>query len=81
MEAIPEENCAQHRQGITTMLSGGLHIISMHTTLLRFPYITDKSRIYHVLPTLKSGALLSIGDLCGDRCTSIFTDQNLTINK
>jgi hypothetical protein len=49
---------------------------------LPFPLILSKSaKRGHILPDLKTGSLISIGQLCDDDCTALFTKHHLKIFK
>jgi len=52
-----------------------------HTGQLHLPGLSEKARTTHIFPTLASGSLLSIGQLCDEGCTATFTKNKLYIYK
>jgi hypothetical protein len=65
--------------GITVLLPDYNTITSSHTTRLKIPSLQPKTCFANIFPTLTSGSLLSIGQLCYHGCQAIFNVQAVTI--
>ena len=50
-------------------------------TLPLSPHINIKAQTGHILDSLQTGSLISIGQLCDDNCVVIFTKNNVFITK
>ena len=59
----------------------GLSIEPTAKGKLPFQALSNDAKNAHVFPALTSASLLSMGQLCDDGCTAIFTKNNLNIFK
>jgi hypothetical protein len=60
-------------------LADSSHIQSTHKGILDLPMLPPAARTAHLLPDLKPNALLSIGQLCNNGCTTEFTATDVII--
>ena len=65
---------------IKVLLPNGDTMQSTHTTTLPIN-LPQSARTAHVFPSLASGSLLSVGKLCDEGCTAVFTKKKLEIHK
>jgi hypothetical protein len=66
--------------GIDVTLPNGVNITSSHTALLQLPHeLPIGARKADSFPGLKSGSLMSIGQLCDHGCTATFTATQVQI--
>ena len=66
--------------GVNVTLPDGNSINSTHTALLQLPsQLPINARTAHIFPDLKSGSLISIGQLCDHNCTAIFDATQVKI--
>ena len=63
------------------MLPDGSTITSSHTASLHIPFLPEEACTAHIFPTLTSGSLISIGQLCDSDCTAIFDATTVTIKR
>ena len=64
------------------MLPDGNLMKSSHTTAtLLIPFLPAEACAAHIFPTLASGSLISIGQLCDHECTATFTAKTVTIKR
>jgi hypothetical protein len=54
---------------------------STHTATLPIPSLSPKATKAHVFSSLASGSLLSVGKICDQNCTAIFTSDKVSIHK
>jgi hypothetical protein len=67
-------------QGVDVILPGGSIITSSHTATLQLPATLPLgARQVHIFPGLKSGSLISIGQLCDHGCTATFNTTQVQI--
>ena len=66
---------------IKVILPNGATMESTHTTTLPIPSLPSQATTAHAFPTLASGSLLSVGKLCDQNCTAVFTKKQLEIHK
>jgi hypothetical protein len=66
---------------INVKLPDGSYIRSTHTGLLQLPGIPASARRASIFPDLKSGSLLSIGQLCSAGCIATFDSTTVRITK
>jgi hypothetical protein len=67
-------------QSIDVILPDGSSISSSHTAVLRLPEALPLgARTAHIFPSLKSGSLISIGQLCDHGCTATFEATRVRI--
>ena len=64
---------------ISVVLPDGTTMISTHTASLPIPSLPYAARSCHLFPSLATGSLLSIGQLCDHGCTALFTATHLHI--
>jgi hypothetical protein len=77
----PVTNIHPTSTGINVTIPDGSNITSSHTALLRLPpTLPLGARIAHIFPGLKSGSLISIGQLCDHGCTAFFDAKQLRIS-
>ena len=68
--------------GPAVKAANGQIMPATHRATLPLPSaITTRAKTGHVLNSLQTGSLLSIGKLCDDDCIATFTKHNLTITK
>ena len=66
--------------GVNVTLPDGNSINSTHTALLQLPsQLPVNARTAHIFPDLKSGSLISIGQLCDHDCTAMFDAKQVKI--
>jgi hypothetical protein len=66
---------------VDVILPDGSGITSSHTALLQLPIILPPgARSAHIFPGLKSGSLISVGQLCDHGCTALFTAKQVHIH-
>jgi hypothetical protein len=66
--------------GVDVILPDGSTITSSHTAVLQLPSILPLgARTAHIFPGLKSGSLISIGQLCDHGCTATFDATRVRI--
>ena len=56
-------------------------IHSTHDAKLNIPNVNKAAKAATVYPNLTSSSLISIGQLCDDNCTAIFTKENMRVVK
>ena len=54
-------------------------MISKYTTNLTLPSLPPSAKISHGFPSLSSGSLLSVGQICDHNCTAIYTNCSIKI--
>ena len=62
-------------------LPNGEIMTSAGTMQLPIPSTLESAQKAHIFPALTSANLLSIGQLCDDKCTATFTKEQLKITK
>jgi len=77
----PCHNLHPTKNGIHAKLPDGSVIQATHTAVLNLPGLSETARTLHIFPQLQSGALLSLGALCNDRCEIILTNNALYVTK
>ena len=60
--------------GINVLLPNHDKIQATHTANLNVPHLPSAARNVHLFPSLASGSLLSVGQLCDSGCTATFTN-------
>jgi len=78
---IPVTKVTPTSSGITVLLPNNATMQATHTGQLHIPGLSEKARTTHIFPTLASGSLLSIGQLCDEGCTATFTKNKLYVYK
>ena len=94
MECIVDSGCTSHYiqqnndipqratdSPISVVLPNGEVMTSTITTNLKIPSATEKGNQAHMFPNLKSGNLLSVGQLCDDGYKVTFTNRKVTFTK
>ena len=76
----PCESVQPAKQPIYVQLPDGRKIISAHTGTIPISVLTPAARQAHMLPTLKTGSLVSIGQLCDSGCITKFNRQLVKIH-
>ena len=64
---------------ISVRLPDGSTIASTHTGLVPLPYVPASACRTHVFPSIKSGSLLSIGQLCDVGCIATFDKATVVV--
>ena len=64
---------------ISVRLPDGSTIASTHTGLVPLPYVPASACRTHVFPSIKSGSLLSIGQLCDVSCIATFDKATVVV--
>ena len=76
------QNVHKTTDGPSVKAANGQIMTATHrATLLLPPAISTTAKTGHVLNSLQTGSLLSIGKLCDDNCTATFTKDNVFITK
>ena len=63
------------------MSSNGGITQSIATAKVKLPHVSKKSRDAHILSSLASSSLYSVGQLCDDSCEAYFNQSSRTITK
>jgi hypothetical protein len=66
-------------KGIVIKLPDGSYTTSTHTAFLPITGIPKAAVVSHILPNLKSGSLLSVGQLCEYGCEATLTKHTVCI--
>ena len=66
---------------IDVLLPNHQHITSTHQANLNINNLPPSAKTVHVFPSLASGSLLSVGQLCDHGCTATFTSSSATISR
>ena len=66
---------------IDVLLPNHQHITSTHQANLNINNLPPSAKTVHVFPSLASGSLLSVGQLCDHGCTATFTSSLATISR
>jgi hypothetical protein len=66
-------------KSIAIKLPDGSYMTSTHTTCIPFTGIPEATTVAHIFPNLKSGSLLSVGQLRDYDCEAMFTKHTLSI--
>ena len=77
----PCTNIHKTKNSISVNMPNGSIIQSTHTVLLPLNNISKSARVIHLLPNLNNTALISISQLCDDRCSANFHGNMDTITK
>ena len=78
----PCRNKFKTTQGPWVILPYGRLMQATHKAELHLsPLISTSSKTAHIFPHLKSGALISIGKICDDGCTSTLTANTMKVKK
>eukprot|EP00978_Attheya_sp_CCMP212_P035929 scaffold159185_cov28-Attheya_sp.AAC.1 len=77
---MPIINSTPVSPGIFVQLPDGSLIESSHKSNLNIPGLPAAASEYHIFPALKSGSLLSIGQLCDYDCDVNFNKLNVTVH-
>ena len=76
------KNITHTSSGPTVRVANGATITSTkQVTLQLSPLLSQHAQKGHILPNLRSGSLISIGQLCDDNCVAIFRKHHVTILK
>ena len=75
----PCTNLQQANPPIHVRLPDGSSIASTHTGLVPLPYIPSSACRAHIFPSIKSGSLLSIGQLCDVGCIATFDKATVVV--
>jgi hypothetical protein len=79
--SCPVTNQQPTQHGVDVILPDGSSITSTHTALLQLPHILPiGARTAHIFPGLKSGSLISIGQLCDHGCSATFDSTQVRIH-
>jgi hypothetical protein len=62
-------------------MPNGTTIQSSHTCDLLLTALTPQARKAHILPGIVHNSLISVGQLCDNRCSVIFTQEQVTVSK
>ena len=65
--------------GIQVLLPNHSTITSTHKAKLNLPKLSDHATSIHLFPSLASGSLLSVSQLCDAGCTATFTKSSAAI--
>ena len=78
----PCENKVNTTQGPQVLLPYGSLMQAIHRAELNIrPLFSTRSKTSHIFSHLQSGSLISVGKICGDGCTAIFTVTHITVEK
>ena len=78
----PCRNKQKISDGPQVVLLDGSIMKETHRALLNpNPLLTQSARTAHIFPRLQSGALISIGQLCGDGCIATFATSHISVFK
>ena len=77
---LPTQPISSTNPSIPVLLSNSQFIHSKATTNLPIPTLPPSSTKAHVFSNLASGSLLSVGKICDENCTAIFTKSKMTIH-
>ena len=66
--------------GVQVLLPNHSTIKSTHKAKLNLPQLSDQATSTHLFPSLASGNLLSVGQLCDAGCTATFTKSSAVIS-
>ena len=79
---LPYVNKVKTQQGTQVILPDGSLMQATQKAEINFsPLLSTAAKTPHIFPHIKPGALIYIGQVCGDGCTAIFTATNMTTNK
>jgi len=79
-QACPVTDKRSTNYGVQVILPDGNSITSTHTALLQLPnQLPITAKTAHIFPDLKSGSLISIGQLCDYGCTATFNAKQVQI--
>ena len=78
---VPATNIAPVQYGKVTIIIDFNTIHSTHKELLKLNIISDDAGTAHLFPGLKSGALISLGNICDDGCDITINSRQLNIHK
>ena len=67
--------------GINVLLPNHDKIQATHKANLNVPHLPSAARDVHLFPSLASGSLLSVGQLCDSGCTATFTNTSAHITR
>ena len=65
--------------GISVLLPNHDRIQATHKAKLKLPHLPPAAKEVHVFPSLASGSLMSIGQLCDSGCTATFTNKSAIV--
>jgi hypothetical protein len=65
---------------LTVLIADGTAITSTHIGELHLPNLPLAARLCHLFPDLHIYAFLSIGQLCYNGCTALFTNTHLLVH-
>ena len=65
--------------GISVLLPNHDRIQATHKAKLKLPHLPPAAKEVHVFPSLASGSLMSIGQLCDSGCTATFTNTSAIV--
>ena len=74
-------NIRPTQEPINVLLPNHQNITSTHQANLNINNLPPAAKSVHVFPSLASGSLLSIGQLCDSGCTATFTASTATISR
>jgi hypothetical protein len=66
---------------LSVNMPNGTTIQSSHTCDLLLAYLPPQARKAHILPGLVHNSLISVGQLCDNRCNVTFTQEQVTVSK
>ena len=81
---LKESNAEKIRNadvGINVMSPNGGVTKSIATAKVKLPHVSKTARDAHILSSLASGSLYSVGQLCDDGCEAYFDKTSCTITK
>ncbi len=78
---LPTKPITKSNPAIPVLLPNGQFMHSKSTTTLPIPTLSPTSTKAHVFHKLASGSLLSVGKICDENCTAVFTKKKMTIHK
>ena len=79
---LPICNNVENTEGPYVAVADGQVLAPTKKALLPLSkHLTSKARVAYSFNNLKSGTLISIGQLCDDECVAIFTKYNVKILK
>ena len=67
--------------GISVLLPNHDRIQTTHQAKLKLPNLPSAAKDVHIFPSLASGSLMSIGQLCDSGCTATFTNRSAIITR
>ena len=78
---LPLSDIRPVSNGINVLLPNHDRIQATHKANLDLPHLPSAARDVHLFPSLASGSLMSIGQLCDSGCTATFTNTSAVITR